>query len=203
MNNKIVKEPKQQRSIEKRDKILKAGFDLLCEKGYYNTNTAEIAKSAGVSTGIVYRYFPDKKSIFLEGFATYYISYYRNLFSKLLELKHIEDLRIYIEKILDFAIESHNVTQSVHSTFELLALSDSEVAAYFEEMEETITTNMASALPNIGINIQHPHEKIHLCYHILADYTHNYCYKKQVCIDYSYYRNLTLDTVMMILNSDD
>ena len=34
--------PTQKRSIEKRQKIVKAGFDLFCEKGYYKTNTAEI-----------------------------------------------------------------------------------------------------------------------------------------------------------------
>ena len=44
--------PTQKRSIEKRQKIVKAGFDLFCEKGYYKTNTAEIAKYAGVSTGV-------------------------------------------------------------------------------------------------------------------------------------------------------
>ena len=34
-------------------------------------NTAEIAKSAGVSTGIVYQYFRDKYDILLEGIKKY------------------------------------------------------------------------------------------------------------------------------------
>ena len=45
-------------SLEKKEKIIKAGFDLMCKKGYYNTNTVEIAKFAGVSTGIVYHKHP-------------------------------------------------------------------------------------------------------------------------------------------------
>lgn len=45
-------------SLEKKEKIIKAGFDLMCKKGYYNTNTVEIAKFAGVSTGIVYYKHP-------------------------------------------------------------------------------------------------------------------------------------------------
>lgn len=45
-------------SLEKEEKIIKAGFDLMCKKGYYNTNTVEIAKFAGVSTGIVYYKHP-------------------------------------------------------------------------------------------------------------------------------------------------
>ncbi len=45
-------------SLEKEEKIIKAGFDLMCKKGYYNTNTVEIAKFAGVSTWIVYYKHP-------------------------------------------------------------------------------------------------------------------------------------------------
>ena len=67
MSDNTVREPIQKRSIEKKEKIIKYGFELICEKGYYNTNTAEIAKAAGVSTGIVYSYFTDKHDILLEG----------------------------------------------------------------------------------------------------------------------------------------
>ncbi|MDE6302929.1 MAG: TetR/AcrR family transcriptional regulator [Clostridia bacterium] len=52
-----VREPKQERSIEKKNKIVQAGYELFSEVGYHSTNTAQIAKRAGVSTGIVYGYF--------------------------------------------------------------------------------------------------------------------------------------------------
>ncbi len=45
-------------SLEKEEKIIKAGFDLMCKKGYYNTNTVEIAKFAAVSAGFVYHKHP-------------------------------------------------------------------------------------------------------------------------------------------------
>ena len=60
--------PTQKRSIEKR---IEKGFELMCEKGYYNISTADIAKYAGVSTGIIYQYFNDKKEIFIEGVKNY------------------------------------------------------------------------------------------------------------------------------------
>ena len=59
MSEYEIRKPIQKRSIEKKGKIIESGFELICEKGYYNTNTAEIAKNAGVSTGIVYQYFKD------------------------------------------------------------------------------------------------------------------------------------------------
>ena len=68
-----VRIPKQKRSAEKRQAIIQAGFALFCEKGYYRTNTAEIAKAAGVSTGIVYSYFHDKKDILKEAVHLYVV----------------------------------------------------------------------------------------------------------------------------------
>ena len=56
-----VREPIQKRSIEKKTKIIKAGLDLFYKKGFYNTNTVEIAKIIGVSIGTVYSYFKDKE----------------------------------------------------------------------------------------------------------------------------------------------
>ena len=60
-----VREPIKATSIEKKQRIIDAGLKLFSEKGYYNTNTAEIAKAAKVSTGIVYQYFNDKKDILI------------------------------------------------------------------------------------------------------------------------------------------
>ena len=35
-----IRIPKQKRSIEKKDAIIVASYELFCEKGYYKTNTA-------------------------------------------------------------------------------------------------------------------------------------------------------------------
>ena len=69
-----IRMPTQKRSIEKRNKIIEKGFELMCEKGFYNTTTTDIAEYAGVSIGIIYQYFNDKKDIFLEGVKNYSIA---------------------------------------------------------------------------------------------------------------------------------
>ena len=66
-----VRMPTQKRSIEKKEKIIEKGFELMCKNGYYNTNTNDIARYAEVSTGIIYQYFNDKKEIFIEGVKNY------------------------------------------------------------------------------------------------------------------------------------
>ena len=49
-----IRNPIKKSSIEKKNKILEKGFTLMCEKGYHNVNSVDIAKYAGVSTGIIY-----------------------------------------------------------------------------------------------------------------------------------------------------
>ena len=75
--------PVQKRSIEKRKRILEAGFQLFCEKGYYKTNTIEIARHAKVSTGTVYSYFKDKKEIYMGAYEAYLDSISTQLFERL------------------------------------------------------------------------------------------------------------------------
>ena len=63
---KEIRQPVQQRSIETKRKIITAGYFLFAKNGFFKTNTAQIAKEAQVSTGIVYGYFQDKKDILKE-----------------------------------------------------------------------------------------------------------------------------------------
>ena len=74
--------PKQKSATKKYDKIVKAGWELITEKGYVNTNTKEIAKKAGVSVGIIYQYFEDKHDILIVGLN----KYGENIFLFLLDL---------------------------------------------------------------------------------------------------------------------
>ncbi|MDD5934600.1 MAG: TetR/AcrR family transcriptional regulator [Clostridiales bacterium] len=62
----------QKRTIESREKLLKAAFELFAEKGYYYTNTKEIVKRAGISIGNFYNYFKDKADIYVT-LATQYV----------------------------------------------------------------------------------------------------------------------------------
>lgn len=56
----------QQRTLESREKLLRAAYQLFAEKGYYNTNTKEIARTAGISVGNFYNYYQDKAEIYCE-----------------------------------------------------------------------------------------------------------------------------------------
>ena len=81
------REPIQERSIEKKNKIISASYELFSEVGYYGTNTAEIAKRAGVSTGIVYGYFQDKRDILISVLDIYIEKVFAPFFNMIDKLK--------------------------------------------------------------------------------------------------------------------
>lgn len=51
---------------DKRAAILEATLNLISERGFYNTPMSLIAKTSGVSTGIIYHYFANKEELINE-----------------------------------------------------------------------------------------------------------------------------------------
>lgn len=51
---------------EKRHMILKVALHLFTTQGYHATPTSQISREAGISTGTLFHYFPDKNSLFDE-----------------------------------------------------------------------------------------------------------------------------------------
>lgn len=49
---------------EVREKVLAAALKVFADKDYGKCSIADIAKSAGLSTGNIYRYFPNKEALF-------------------------------------------------------------------------------------------------------------------------------------------
>ncbi len=47
----------------KRKAILKAGMEVIAEDGFHAAKIAKIAERAGVATGSIYRYYPNKEAI--------------------------------------------------------------------------------------------------------------------------------------------
>lgn len=50
---------------EKQDRILNAAINEFAQKGYKNASTNEIVKEAGISKGLIFHYFKNKKQLYL------------------------------------------------------------------------------------------------------------------------------------------
>ena len=171
-----IREPIQKRSIEKKEKIIKAGFELICQKGYYNTNTAEIAKSAGVSTGIVYQYFKDKHDILVEGIKRY---------------------------ASDIFYPMLNITTNIniaHEEMMSMTHSDKEIAEFFQQNEMTMTKNISNILLKNGFDSNNLEEKVHISIHLIDDLCHEIVYHKHKDLDYDVMINLVIDNILNFMS---
>lgn len=65
MVEKRYKEAFERASDERREKILEVGIEEFSSKGYENANINIIAKNAGISVGLMYKYFSTKEDLFI------------------------------------------------------------------------------------------------------------------------------------------
>lgn len=195
---KKVRVPKQERSIDKKNRIINAGYELFCEVGYYGTNTAEIAKRAEVSTGIVYGYFQDKRDILISVLEIYIGKVFEPIFSAFKNLKSPVDFNDLVPKVLDMAIKTHKLNGKIHEALHSLSSSDEAVGAKFISLENDITYKIAEIFSGIGENIDHPLEKIHFAMNIIQSFSHEVVFDKHEYIDYGYMKKIVTDTIIRL-----
>ena len=199
MGNSDIRKPIQKRSIETKEKILKAGFELICEKGYYNTNTAEIAKAANVSTGIVYQYFKDKHDILIESLHTYGSS----IFYPMIKISEKDfakyDLDTILRNMITKFIKNHKVSQSAHKEIMAMVHSDDDVAEIYHNSEIEMTNKLTNVFANNGITTEHLKEKIHVAINLIDDLCHELVYHKHDSMDYGVMINVVVDSIKNLL----
>lgn len=199
MGKTEIREPKQKRSIEKKNKIIDTAFLLFCEKGYYNTNTAEIAKVAGVSTGIVYNYFTDKKEIFLESIKKYSYMISSPLLNSLNSLSKEYTFDDAINNILDNLVKAHNINKKAHEEMEAMAHTDKDISNFFINFENELCHKIADTLMQFGINPPNIHERVHIIYNLVENFCHEVTYHKHHCLNYSIMKQIVIDTIKSLL----
>ena len=200
MSDNTVREPIQKRSIEKKEKIIKYGFELICEKGYYNTNTAEIAKAAGVSTGIVYSYFTDKHDILLEGLKRYANSIFYPSVDFINDIEINENnLEQIIREIISKFIKNHKLSKSAHEEITAMAHSDKDVANFFHENEIEMTNVVTGLLKKNGFESKDLMERVHIVIGLIDNICHETVYHKHKNINYDTMTNIVINEIVHIL----
>lgn len=197
---KVVRQPQQERSIEKKNKIIAAGYELFSEVGYYGTNTAEIAKRAGVSTGIVYGYFSDKRDILICVLEIYLDNVVQPLLKTFDKMKAPLDISALVPKIIDEVIKIHKRNNKIHEALHSLSGSDEAVNAKFIQLEDNLTQNISQRLIKLGLDGENVNEKVHFAMGILQSFAHEYVYDKHEYIDYFAMREMVSKTIINLFN---
>lgn len=199
MSNSEIREPIQKRSIKKKEKIIRAGFELICEKGYYNTNTAEIAKVAEVSTGIVYQYFKDKHDILIEGIKLYANSIFYPMLSDAHTKKEIKiskkDFPMILENMIRKFIKNHKLSKVAHEEIMAMTHSDLEVAKLFRKSEMDMTNKVAEILLANKFDGENIYEKVHISIAMVDNLCHEIVYHKHKELDYDEMICLVVNTI--------
>jgi AcrR family transcriptional regulator len=189
--------PTQKRSIEKRNKIIEKGFELMCENGYYNTNTNDIAKYADVSTGIIYQYFNDKKEIFLEGVKNYSNNIMYPMLNVLeTEKIDIDNLENIMNNMIDKLIKNHTISKRAHEELVAMEHLDDDVANIFKESEILMTNKIVSLLENNNIIITNASEKIHIIIGIIDNLCHEIVYHKHKELNYDFMKEYVIKIII-------
>jgi AcrR family transcriptional regulator len=202
MGDKVVRNPIKKTSIEKKNKIIELGFKLMCEKGYYNVNCADIAKYAYVSTGIIYQYFNDKKDIFIEGVKNYYDSIMYPMYDVLSTNINKNDLSKTINDLIDVFIKTHNISKSSHENLMAMSYTMEEVKEIFNDNEMILTNKISEILKKEGFIINNPLEKIHISIGIVDNFCHEVVYHKHESLDYDVMKKEVIDLIIGLLKRD-
>lgn len=197
-----IRKPKQERAKQKFDKIVASGFELITKKGYNNINTKEIAKYAGVSTGIVYQYFSDKHDILMSGLNKYGDEIFFPMLNKKNDNIKFTNFNDLLNTMIDNYIKNHKISKIAHEELMALVHLDKDVAKYYYERELKLTTIVKNILENNNFKDDNLEEKVHITIHLIDDLCHEIIYHKHNDMNYDKMKELTINTILKLLNQN-
>ncbi len=144
--------PVQKRSIETKDKILQAAWDLSAEKGYFKITTHDLAQRAGVATGSFYGYFNNKKEVAIELIK----KFYKEASEKALYNIHmdvgdevsesLDNGKKLVRSLIRTLKEAHEINPMIHRDGQALILLEEDVEEINREEEKKIIEFLISLL---------------------------------------------------------
>ena len=141
---KKIRTPVQNRSKEKKDRIIRVAYDFFNEEGYNAVSIRMIAKEAGVSIGTIYSYFQDKRDIYIATAALYGHDMYDN-FSSVIKNKKFSEGNVE-EIVYTIILKFKEIIQS-HYNFHLdsvvLSLTDEKIREVLAAQEHEVANSIS------------------------------------------------------------
>lgn len=144
-------QPKQPRADITRNQILEAALMLFSQNGYHGTDTKRIAAAANVATGSVYRYFKDKKTIFLS------VCEYLETKMQTAIFKTADEIMAQssapeegIGLFIRFTMDVHRENRSFHREVLAMSVQDDDVAALVKAREDRVRMRLLDFFQSLG-----------------------------------------------------
>ena len=195
--DKGVRQPVQRRSIDKKERIIKAAYELFSTNGYYSTVTSDIAKAAGVSTGIVYGYFKDKRDILFYVIKIYVKEIASPIMEYISSLSAPVSIESMMRDVVDLTEKMHKQNANLHNILHSLAFTESDINEEFLRLEDHVTISASKKLRELGCNAEHLEEKVHLSMNLIQSYAHESIYDKHDYIDYNAMKESVIQALVL------
>lgn len=140
-----TREPRQKRSIEKKQNIMAAAMALFARKGIHATTSKDIAAEAGVATGSFYSYFPDKGKLLIDVLEIYLNDHFDRIWTAFAPPEGVSPrdlIRHYMENLL----AAYRVAPGFHRETHVLRYSDPEVKALYDRETQRELDQIAAVL---------------------------------------------------------
>jgi len=140
----------QERARRTYESLIQAAFQVFADKGFDGAQTPDIAGAAGVSVGTFYRYFADKREIFLEVMQLYLQEGHAEVMKQLSPDKFAgKQKRATIEHTIDVLLDQVMRMPELETVFLNMSLRDREVARLRRHMEQLSSDRIAALIEMI------------------------------------------------------
>lgn len=144
-----VRDPKQERGLETKLRIIAAGFAGFSRKGLHGTNSREIAAAAGVSIGTFYTYFKDKRQLFIELIQTHCGKILEVLNTFQVENHQGQDPREVVRTLICAVWALHESVYPLNQKAMALRQMDPDIDRIIAEQEEAIMRRLMLVLQGV------------------------------------------------------
>lgn len=188
--------PKKTNSIDKKNRILDAGYYLVCENGYESITTPQIAHKAEVSVGTLYAYFSDKKAVMLEALSMFSKPILFPIY-EILEKTEIKDNNIEsaIKKFLKTTYDFRKMTRRSYENLIGMIHSDEDFLKIYVDMEEEYNKDIVAWFERNGISQENLNEKVFIINKLINSYADISTYTSNADIDVDKLNNSILEII--------
>jgi TetR/AcrR family transcriptional regulator, biofilm operon repressor len=197
---KNVRIPQQKRSIEKKERIIEAAYQVFSRKGYFSTNTAEIAKEAGLSTGSVYAYYTDKKDILLACLYKFGDNLMQGIGEKIDALAVSGDINDTVRSILQICINYQSNQKLFRDEVMSLQFRDDDVKQYFINTRKKMMTTITKQLEKSGYAFRNKNEQVFLLFQLVNGIEDELAFEHSPDINQDVLINECTATIISMLN---
>lgn len=184
----------QPRAIATRQKILDSALKLYASQGYHNTTVDQIAKNVGLSVGVAYRYFKNKKEILLAA-----LEY---AFSNIENLSGTDSRDLFngnLSQSLSAFEKIHTDFHDLHEELEGLRHTDEDVRTLYDNVTQTAIKRMHETLPDELRNRPGSLVDLYIAVGIMENYCHLYMNRSLGEKEIKLMRDKTLKLVQELL----